>query len=119
MPCFLYLVPVMLPAAHFPLGHDHDHNPDSNPNPSTSILPCEGGETTDSSSRSNTSYCNQLYMYPSSPNEVLLLPIGLIQEGTGHLQQKGCTSSKAKMGVPPVYRKVYLQHNWVYLQHDP
>ena len=32
---------------------------------------------------------------------------------------KGCTSSKARMGVPPVSRRVYLQQGWVYLQHDP
>ena len=69
---FRYLVPVILLAAHFPLGHGHDHNPDSNPNLSTSVLPCEGGETTDSSFWSNTSYNNQLHMYfrtpyPSSP----------------------------------------------------
>ena len=32
---------------------------------------------------------------------------------------KECTSSKAKMSVPSVFRRVYHQHNRVYLQHDP
>ena len=26
---------------------------------------------------------------------------------------KRCTSSKAKLGVSPTYRSVYVQHNWV------
>ena len=34
-------------------------------------------------------------------------------------KKKRYTSSKAKMGVTPVYRRVFPQQIRVYLQHDP